>query len=903
MGFIDLFRPKWRHSDSDVRAEAVRNLGADQLGALAQVAQKDKDARVRRIAVKRLDDPAVLTAIASSDPDESIRELAGEKASGLRVAAALVDGPSAERAVGELRADRDLAEVARRAARAEARRLAVARMNDAKALAEVVRKSDDQDIRLAALGRIRDAALLADLAASEETKAVALAALERVTDPAALATVAREARAKAARNAARDRLPREETPGLAEVPTAPMAPRAQEKTRRAKLLQLTLAAEAVAQRSDWEHAAQDLAELRTRFAEVESGGHDEALVKRFEAAQHRFAERREHDAQQKARAAAEAAAKKAKADAQRRAAEKAAAAPAAPAPAPAPVAPEAVAAEAPAAPRGPALPDRLAALVLEAERNVGGKPSAARLADLERRWKAADEPDHVEPEVAALRERYETARAELARRVDEERQKREAEVAAARAKLEKAAEELERRAEKTDVKGGEAAVRAAQALLKAPGDDTVKARVRAAIDKVGLKLGEAREADSWKRFAAVPTLEALCQEAEALAAVLADVEDKRRAPALLKDLQARWKAAGPAPKEKHDALWTRFKAACDAVYEKSKEFFGKLDEERAANLVKKEALVAQVEALKDSTEWKDTSEAVKKLQEEWKAIGYVDKEKGDEVWKRFRAACDHFFDRRAQNDKSRDEERVANQARKEALIARIEGLASSTEWRQAADAIKAAQEDWQATGPAPRAVADELWRRFRAACDTFFAARKVAFEKADVDRQENLAKKLLLCEKVEALSAADDNEAALAAVKELQAEWKTVGPVPKEQSDELWRRFRAACDVVYSGPQTASVSEIAAATQSGVTGFANRLPLEGLVARLQSEAPAPAGAPAAAAPPAPAATAPVPAAAAPAASEPATPVPVAAAADVSPADPAPVGDPGATRPKKKPKKP
>src|SRR5262249_20216256 len=152
---------------------------------------------------------------------------------------------------------------------------------------------------------------------------------------------------------------------------------------------------------------------------------------------------------------------------------------------------------------------------------------------------------------------------------DEERVRREAKAAEARAKLEKACVEIERKLEAKEARGVDAALRAAQGLLKAEGDADLKARLRAAVDKLAVKLGEQREAESWKRFAAVPKLEELCKEAEALAQVIADVEDKRRAPALLKDLQARWKAAGPAPKEKHEALWTRFKTACDAVYEKA----------------------------------------------------------------------------------------------------------------------------------------------------------------------------------------------------------------------------------------------------------------------------------------------------------------------------------------------
>src|SRR5262249_60494020 len=96
----------------------------------------------------------------------------------------------------------------------------------------------------------------------------------------------------------------------------------------------------------------------------------------------------------------------------------------------------------------------------------------------------------------------------------------------------------------------------------------------------------------------------------------------------------------------------------------------------------------------------------------------------------------------------------------------------------------------------------------------------------------SLAGKQLLCEKAEALAAAVNHDAVLAAVKERKAEWKAVGPVPRDDSEAIWKRFRAACDVIYAGRDTATSAEVEAANASGVSGFANRLPLEGIVAKL-----------------------------------------------------------------------
>src|SRR6266568_1648528 len=139
MGIIDLFRPKWRHSDAEVRAEAVRALGSNQL-----------DARVRRIAVKRLDDPRVLADIAARDPDEGIRELA----TGQLVATACADSAEAEGALARLTAAREIGEVARRAARGAVRAQAVARLGDGRILAEVVRRARAKAARAAAKERL-----------------------------------------------------------------------------------------------------------------------------------------------------------------------------------------------------------------------------------------------------------------------------------------------------------------------------------------------------------------------------------------------------------------------------------------------------------------------------------------------------------------------------------------------------------------------------------------------------------------------------------------------------------------------------------------------------------------------------------------------------------------------------
>ena len=132
-------------------------------------------------------------------------------------------------------------------------------------------------------------------------------------------------------------------------------------------------------------------------------------------------------------------------------------------------------------------------------------------------------------------------------------------------------------------------------------------------------MQQLREDAEWKRWANVTVQEELCAQAEALLAE----ERPEKAAAGLRELDARWKQAKEAPKEKAEALWTRFKAARDQVKARTDAFFAKQAEELAENLKKKEALCERAEALAESTDWLKTAEELRALQAEWKAVGPV----------------------------------------------------------------------------------------------------------------------------------------------------------------------------------------------------------------------------------------------------------------------------------------
>jgi hypothetical protein len=748
MGFTDLFRPKWKHSNPEVRAEAVRQLGDDQAALLATIARQDADARVRRIAVKRIADTEVLFDVAAHDSDEALREAAAQKAEELLLS--LANGADDEarslEVLARFKHPRQLALVAQKAALATVRARAVALIPaDDKALAEVAKKAGDAAVRKAAVERLTDAHALRDVAIGEGHKEIGLLAVARLSDRAALDKVAQKAQSKAVRQAARDKMPPPEK--------KPESPEAQKRARLLGLVRIV------------EHAT-DPHELETARHQFASEGADDEMRRRFDRACERFYAKRAASARSVTKIA-----------------EKQAAEAAAHAHAEAAAHAEPAAAHAPAAEPAP--------------------PSEAELAE-----RAAREAERAEKEA----KRAETE-AERQRRAEEE-QKREAARAEARARRE--AEEkanAERLSQLTvelegvsvdDLKrGGEALKRAQEAFdaLGPTGRESapLRARWQAARDKLRARVNELREAEDWKRWANVPKLEALCTRVEALL----ELTDHKEAAAQLKALQAEWKAVGPTTKEKQEQLWTRFKAAADQVYERGRAYFSTLEEQRGGNLAKKEELVARVEALADSSDWKETSELIKALQEEWKAVGPVPKDKADEVWKRFRGACDKFYDRRKAHFEANDAQRQENLQRQEEIIAAVEKLAAATDapesvqWKRSADDVKRLQADWKALGPVPRDKSEETWKRFRAACDKFFAARQTHFAQLDEERAGNLKAKELLCEKVEALAEAPDVAEALEVVRGLQAEWKTVGPAPKDKADEVWNRFRAACDKIF----------------------------------------------------------------------------------------------------------
>jgi len=185
-------------------------------------------------------------------------------------------------------------------------------------------------------------------------------------------------------------------------------------------------------------------------------------------------------------------------------------------------------------------------------------------------------------------------------------------------------------------------------------------------------------------------------------------------------LQNKWKTIGFAPQKMNVKIFERFRSACDDFFKKKGEFFKTIKEGMNENLEKKKALCEQAEALKDSTEWKETSEILARIQKEWREVGPVSKKYSDAVWKRFISACDYFFEQKGKATFSQRSVEVINMDKKKELIEKLTHLDESIEAEEVGKLIKEMMREWNSIGHVPFKEKDKLYKQFHELVDKHF---------------------------------------------------------------------------------------------------------------------------------------------------------------------------------------
>ena len=778
MRLLDRFRsqPEWRSDDPAVRASAVRALTNAEQDLLLEIARRDGAAGVRRAAIERLTDAASIAELLGSgeESDPDVRAAAVATARDLLIGAADASGADAVLAV--LPEDRDVAAVARLAVSEAVSARAVARLTDAKVLGGVARRAKHPEVARQALERLTNREELLAVVLKAESKTIALAAFDRLSaeDPGlpaeALADVARRASHKAVARRARSELAGREG-GAPDV----------ESTDPAGAVSLCEAAEALAATTDLDAGRREIEALVQRWASLDAP-RDAAVAARFAAAR-RAAEGRLLELDRMTSGAREAAAPRAAA-----------------------VAPYVALCERVEQSSGPLALDRLQAA---REEWSGLAPPAA-----------GGEDDGRAAEVEALTRRFAAAAAACERRHREWASRREhlQHLEALTAELEALASSGDPAAIQARWPALDERWRAEVARLGgagAPADSEVEEavaavtgrRVNAEATKRAVE-NRAHAEDDRRLRDRLARLERLTATVEAEAAneklQLADAERHlRRTRQALEEVGPLLAGADRA------ALGRRLRNAQTALLGRVRELRDFEDWHRWANLGVQEELCREMEALGATFEASpdgaegpaDVDEAAlarkfRDLIDRWRQAADVPKDRGEDLWRRFKAAHDVVYPRCEAYFEVQRTARSRNLDALEALADEAERLSESTDWIQTAQRLTTLQAEWKALGPVPRREQRALWKRFHGACSLFFTRRKADLAERKRVWAKNLEQKEALCARVEALADATDVAVAVEEVQRIQREWRTVGAVRRSKSDALWQRFRAACEAV-----------------------------------------------------------------------------------------------------------
>ena len=398
-----------------------------------------------------------------------------------------------------------------------------------------------------------------------------------------------------------------------------------------------------------------------------------------------------------------------------------------------------------------------------------------------------------------LYNKYKKERAEYNRQLEKEREQnlalKEAVIADLKSLIEKQEDVNQTFSEFREIQNRWRAVGPVPAQSYRNLNETYQLYVEQFYDMVKINR-ELRDLDFKKNLEAK---EQLCQSAEQLAESQNVVEAFRE----LQKLHEQWKEYGPVAKEHRETVWERFKAATAVINKKYQGYFEGIKEQQAENFAKKSALCEKVEAIAEkeianSNEWNAFSKEIEDIQKEWKTIGFASKKENQKVYDRFRAACDKFYGRKREFYTDYKDSINENLEKKIALCEEAEALKASTEWKKTTDQFIALQKQWKEIGPVPRKKSELLWKRFRAACDEFFAERDKQ-AKPENDFYGNLKAKQRLIEEIKAYELKGD-ESDAAAMQEFQKRWQEIGFVPFKEKDNVAKAYKEALQAKFPAP-------------------------------------------------------------------------------------------------------
>lgn len=284
---------------------------------------------------------------------------------------------------------------------------------------------------------------------------------------------------------------------------------------------------------------------------------------------------------------------------------------------------------------------------------------------------------------------------------------------------------------------------------------------------------------------------------------LVDSEENDQSLNALREYMRQWKEVRQIPKEYQDELYAAYKFQVDKFYNQLSVFNELKELDKDKNLELKIDLIKRAEQLKDEPNIRKALLQLNKYHDDWKNTGPVRSEISEDIWKRFKAASDIVIDAKKVEQATIDAERQQNLDKKIVLIERAETSIAVVptqpkEWAKIGKELDELMAEWKKIGPVPTDKNEEIWTKFKAIRNQYYGERKHFFKDLNSSKKDNLTKKEALCDKAESLKDSNEFMKTSDALAKLQDEWKTVGPVPEDQNDLVWKRFRTAFDHFYA---------------------------------------------------------------------------------------------------------
>ena len=341
-------------------------------------------------------------------------------------------------------------------------------------------------------------------------------------------------------------------------------------------------------------------------------------------------------------------------------------------------------------------------------------------------------------------------------------------------------------------------------------NDTYQLYVEQFYDMVKINR-ELRDLDFKKNLEAK---EKFCEMAEKLAGNENIVEAFKE----LQKLHEQWKEYGPVAKQFREEIWDRFKAATAVINKKYQAYFEGLKEQQTENLAAKTALCEKVEEIagreiNNSADWNALSKEIEEIQKQWRTIGFATRKENQKMYDRFRAACDKFYGRKREFYTEYKDSMNANLEKKISLCEAAEALKTSTEWKKATDQFINLQKQWKEIGAVPRKKSEQLWKRFRAACDEFFNERDKN-AKPENNFYGNLKAKQKLVAEIDAYQLTGDEAKDHEALEAFMQRWQEIGFVPFKEKDNIAQAYKEAVNRKFPDASKVRKSHYAKAPKS-----------------------------------------------------------------------------------------